>query len=477
MPLRFRIFLLLLVLGLSLTLSARADLLDRPDPSPLAPDVDLKEQILSVPVSRNPPVQLEVTLMMPVSGGPFPLAVVNHGSSPDPAHSPRLADNFAAYYFLSRGYAVALPMMRGYANSTGHMGHFGCDAAAEGLASARDISTVIDYVAPITGIDPTRIVVAGKSIGGWHTLALGTLNIPNVRGLVSFAGGAKESDCPTADAALLTGAGQFGAHTKIPSIWFFGENDKTFATATWQGMFRQYNAAGAPSELVDIGTFMDDAHTFTASGAALPRWVPKLDAFLAKIGMPSQLVLPIYLPAPAPTTSNYANINDLDAVPYLNTTQLDIYKSFLSAPLPRAIAIGLTNAQWESGGFDPAATAMRDCWKVSRYCHLYAVDNTVVWPRLESAPPATQFAALADVSAVPYLNPKGRAEYTNFLLTHRPRAFAIAPDGSWGAASGLDPMTDAMIKCSSGHVGCALYAVDADVVWPVKTMMAVAAKR
>jgi hypothetical protein len=308
-------------------------------------------------------------------------------------------------------------------------------------------------------------------------LALGTLNIPNVRGLVSFAGGVKESDCATPDAALVTGAGQFGAHTKIPSIWFFGENDKIFATATWQGMFKQYNAAGAPSELVDIGTFMDDAHTFTASGAALPRWVPKLDAFLNKIGMPSRLALSLYLPAPAPAASNYADVNDLTAVPYLNTTQLDLYQGFLKAPLPRAIAIGRTDVRWDAGGFDPAATAMRECWKVSQYCHLYAVDNTVVWPRLESAPPATRFAGLTDVSAVPYLNPKGRAEYTNFLLTHRPRAFAIAPDGSWGTASGLDPMTEAMVKCSSGHVGCALYAVDADVVWPVKPTLVAAMKK
>jgi len=415
--------------------------------------------------------------MMPVSGGPFPLVVMNHGSSPDPAHSPRLADNFTTYYFLSRGYAVALPLMRGYGNSTGHIVNYHCDAVAEGLAAARDISAVIDYVTPKAGIDPTRIVVAGKSIGGWHTLALGTLNIPNVRGLVSFAGGMKNLTCPTADDALVSGAAQFGAHTKLPSIWFFGENDKIFATATWQGMFKQYTAAGASSELVDIGTFMDDAHGFTASGAALPRWVPKLDAFLAKIGMPNQPVLPIYLPGPAPATSNYADINDLDAVPYLNTTQRNIYKRFLTLPLPRAIAIGLSDARFESGGFDPAATVMRDCRKVSHYCRLYAVDNTVVWPRLESAPPATQFAALSDVSAVPYLKPKGRAEYSNFLLTHRPRAFAIAPDGSWGAGSGLDPMTDALIACSRGHVDCALYAVDGDVVWPIKSKASITAKR
>jgi len=472
----FRIVLFLLLASLSLC--ARAGVFDDADPPLYAPNVNLKEQVLNVPVSANPPVQLQVTVYMPVSGGPFPLAVMNHGSSADPANSPRIADNFTAYYFLSRGYAVALPMMRGYAGSDGHLNPHGCDAVAEGLEAAKDISNVIDAVVQVKGIDATRIVVAGKSIGGWHSLALGALNPPNVMGLVSFAGGMKESDCPSPDASLMSGAGQLGAKVKIPSIWFFGDNDKTFATATWQGMFKQYSAAGAPAELVDIGTFMDDAHTFTASGAALPRWVPKLDAFLDRVGLPGRETLSIYLPGPPPPPSGYADLNDVDAVPYLTGAQRDIYRTFLTQPLPRAIAVGLNGVEMFAGGFDPDVAAMRACWKKTHYCHLYAVGNAVVWPRLASAPPATKFAALTDASAVPYLDPKGRAAYSNFLRTHRPRAFAIAPDGKWGVGSGLDPTTDALVACGEApHLGCQLYAVDGEVVWPEKTTVAAAPTR
>jgi hypothetical protein len=286
---------------------------------------------------------------------------------------------------------------------------------------------------------------------------------------MSFAGGVKESDCHKPDESLISGAGQLGAYTRLRSIWFFGENDQTFSTPTWQAMFRQYTAAGGRAELVDYGVFQTDAHAMTASGAGLPLWIQKSDAFLTSIGMPGQEVNPEYLPGRASATSSYADINDLGALPYLNDEQREqVYRQFLAAPLPRAIAIGLVGVTWASGGFNPAVAAMRACWKRAQYCQPYAVDNTVVWPRLPSAPPATRFAALADVLAVPYLNAQGRKAYARFVASHRPRAFAIAPDGAWGTASGLDPITEALVTCSNGHQGCRLYAVDGDVVWPEK---------
>ncbi|WP_410818154.1 dienelactone hydrolase family protein, partial [Paraburkholderia sp.] len=460
------LFLLLLVAPLVLFM--RPGFADAPPAIPPedAPRAPLNEQILSVPVETSPPVRLQVTLFMPSHGGPFPLVLVNHGSSPVPANAPRVGDNFIPYYFLSRGYAVAMPMMRGYAGSGGYQRPHGCDVAGIGLDAARDIRKVLDYVKQLPGIDASQIIVAGKSMGGWNTLAFGSLNPPDVKGLLSFAGGVKESDCRSPDASLISAAGQFGARTKLRSIWFFGENDQIFSTSTWQGMFRQYTAAGARAELVDYGVFQTDAHGMTASGAGLPLWVQKADTFLAGIGMPSQEVNPEYLPERARAASAYADINDLSAVPYMNDKELDtVYRRFLAAPLPRAIAIGSTNAVSASGGFDPGLSALDKCWKLTRYCQIYAVDNTVVWPRLEGEPPGTRFAALANVEAVPYLNAQGRQAYKRFLGTRNPRAFAIAPDGAWGAGSGVDPINDALVACANGHTGCQLYAVNRDVVW------------
>lgn len=451
---------------------ALSTLLFFPTPSPASPSAGgeppapLNERVLRVPVELSPPVRLEVTLFMPGRGGPFPLALVNHGASHDPLNAPRVADEFIPYYFLSRGYAVAMPMMRGYAHSEGHMRAHGCDVIGIGLDAANDIRRVLDYVKTVPGIDASRIVVAGKSMGGWNTLVFGSLNPPDVRGLLNFAGGVKESDCGQPDASLVAGAGQLGARTRLRSIWFYGDNDQIFPTATWQGMLRQYTAAGGRADLVDYGRFQQDAHAMTASGAGLPHWVPKADAFLASLGLPGKEVNPEYLPGRAPQGSTYADINDLDAVPFLTERQKqDIYRTFLKAPLPRALAIGATNGTWVSGGFDAAAAAMDRCWAITQYCRLYAVDNTVVWPRDAAAPPRTNFAPLTAVNAVPYLDASGRQAYARFLKADRPRAFAIAPDGAWGTFSGLDAMTEALVRCGNGHIGCRLYAVDGDVVW------------
>lgn len=430
------------------------------------PGAPLNERIVMVPVQSSPPVRLQVTLYMPGRGGPFPLALVNHGASHDPANAPRVADEFIPYYFLSRGYAVAMPMMRGYAGSEGQLVPHGCDVTAIGLDAARDIRKVLDDVKDLPGIDASRIVVAGKSMGGWNTLAFGSLNPPDVKGLLNFAGGVKESDCRSPDASLVAAAAQLGARTKLPSMWFYGDNDQTFATPTWQAMFRQYTANGGRAQLVDYGPFQKDAHAMTASGAGLPLWVQKADAFLASIGMPGREVNPEYLPGRGPRATSYADIGDLSAVPYLDDAQKEtLYRGFLAAPLPRAIAIGITSGAWASGGFDASEAAMKRCWAVTQYCRLYAVDNAVVWPRDASAPPRTNFAALANANAVPYLSAKGRAAYADFLKARRPRAFAIAPDGAWGTASGLDALSSALVQCAAGHTGCRLYAVDSDVVW------------
>lgn len=205
------------------------------------------------------------------------------------------------------------------------------------------------------------------------------------------------------------------------------------------------------------------------SGSGLSLWVPKLDAFLGRVNLPNTLVYPEYLPTPAPAPSGYAPLDDLQALPYLNAYGDKggaAYRKFLNEPLPRALAIGMHGIGDATDGFDPIARAMKLCGQATPGCRLYAADNNVVWVRPSPVPTPTNFAALADESAVPYLNAQGRAGYEKFLQMNRPRAFAVAPDGGWDAASmGADPVAYALAKCNASHQNCRLYAVDGDVVW------------
>jgi dienelactone hydrolase len=258
----------------------------------------LNEQVIGVPGEDPPAVTLQVTILHPNGDGPFPLAIMNHGATGISMvnRGQRYHLTNVAFYFLSRGYAVALPMIRGFAASGGEYYHFGCDFGSLGTANARDIRAVIRALNADPLIDSRRIIVAGQSFGGWNTLAVGALNIPSVKGLINFNGGIRESDCMSGDSSLVAAAKDFGARTRTPSIWFYGENDDLFPLNVWLAMYNGYTHGGALAELVDVGVVMKDSHAFLAYPEALPLWIPRVDSFLARIGMPSAMVNSGYLP-------------------------------------------------------------------------------------------------------------------------------------------------------------------------------------
>jgi len=74
------------------------------------------------------------------------------------------------------------------------------------------------------------------------------------------------------DVSLIAAAGYFGAHTKVPSIWFYGDNDQLFPVATWRGMYERYTKAGGHAELVAYGAFMTDSHQMLSFPEGLPIW-------------------------------------------------------------------------------------------------------------------------------------------------------------------------------------------------------------
>lgn len=91
------------------------------------------------------------------------------------------------------------------------------------------------------------------------------------------------------------------------------------------------------------------------------------------------------------------------------------------------------------------------------------------------APPPSGYAALTDVSAVPYLGPHGRDVYREWNGRPNPKAFAISADGHYAWASGTspadkslptDPFERAVSACDRhAQIKCKLYAVNDNVVW------------
>ncbi len=435
----------------------------------ITPPASMNERVLSVPGDPLRPAMLQVTILTPDGSGPFPLVVMNHGASGTnrPNLEPRYRYSFSSYYFLSRGYAVALPMMRGFSGSEGQQVFDGCNQEAVGLSNAKDIRAVVEFMSAQPYVDGSRVLVAGQSFGGWNTLAFGTLHHPRVKGLINFAGGAHISSCDSTATTLARTSEYYGAQTTIPSLWFYGDNDAKFAPPVWHAMFDRYTAAGGRAELVAYGRFMTDSHNLLGYPEGLRIWAPKVDIFLTKVGLPSKVVHPEYLPADFPPPTNFAAVDDVDAVPYLTEEGRKSYQKFLSDPMPKVFVLSATGLAGSfNGGFDPLGRALSMCQQHAQKCQVYAADDYVTWARPTPAPASTNFASIKDATALPYQSERSLKGYQKYLTLRKPKAFVIAPDGAWFFSSlGDDPLANAIGACQKEHQGCQFYAVDDLVVW------------
>ncbi len=89
-------------------------------------------------------------------------------------------------------------------------------------------------------------------------------------------------------------------------------------------------------------------------------------------------------------------------------------------------------------------------------------------PPSPTMPPASGWAAIADLDRLPSQSPRARSAYAGFLAWLGPRAFALSPDKQhfgW-SISFADPASRALAACTTAAAqACRLYAVDDAVVW------------
>lgn len=354
-------------------------------------DYRLNEQILQVPAGKGGHARLQTTVFRPDGPGPFPLIIINHGKDAG-APSQQARDRFIymATAFVKRGYAVMVPMRRGFAGSTGRYVEYGCNMTANGLGQASDVRDSLDFARKLPWVDSDRIVVAGQSYGGLATLAMGTQHIPGVRGLINFAGGLRDNTnrCDW-KSELVRAMRTYGGGSPLPSLWMYGENDSLFSPELVTRMHDAYVRAGGNARLVEYGAFRRDAHGLIGSREGEKVWWGETEQFLKRIGMPTA---ELYAVAPPPSIpkSDFAPLDDVDAVPFLREAGKLAYREYLSKLSPRAFALSANGAWcWAEDGEDPDIRALATCEaKGGQRCRLYSVDNNVVWrddePRKQS---------------------------------------------------------------------------------------------
>lgn len=350
-------------------------------------DALLNESVLMVTKKGFFSTELETTLYRPDGNGPFPVVVINHGKAPgDPRFQDRYRPALAARYFLQRGYAVVVPMRQGFSKSTGNYIGGGCNVESNGRVQAEDVKTVLDHILTLGWADKDRIVVVGQSHGGWTTLAFGTLNYPGVKGLVNFAGGLRQDSCVAWESGLARAAANFARETRLPSLWFYGDNDSFFSPDTYRPMFQQYQGAGGQASLIAFGNFGSDAHAMFGARAGVSIWQPEVSKFLKTLGLPAD-PLPDFArfggsaPMLAPAATDFAALDDDGKVPHVRDTGRAGYKTYLTKSYPRAFAIAPSGAWgWADGGDDPLKRALDNCNRSGKgACRLYSVDDRIVW--------------------------------------------------------------------------------------------------
>ncbi len=351
------------------------------------PVTEPDEQVAMIPKKGLFTIELETAIYKPRGEGPFPLALINHGKSPgDARFQSRYHPMPAVRYFLQRGYVVAVPMRQGFSKSSGVYIGGGCNVESNGRAQAEDVVAALDYMTALPYVDKTRIIVLGQSHGGYTTLALGAVNYPGVKGLVNFAGGLRQDNCPGWESGLARAVASYAKETNSPSLWFYGDNDSYFTPYTYRLMHRRYVEAGGRTQLVAFGAFGSDSHKMFGSRQGESIWQPAVKKFLEEIGMPVKVVLPEYAApplTPTPPRTDFASLENGAAVPYLKEKGREIYKTFLTKAIPRAFAIAPNGSSgWAAEGDDPIKRALEFCNRGGNgHCKLYAVDDDVVWPK------------------------------------------------------------------------------------------------
>jgi dienelactone hydrolase len=363
--------------------------------SPLALDdawlpgvpADMNEQIIRIPVDSSGDVTLETTVYRPNGPGPFPMVVFNHGKMPgDPRHQERSNPLSFAREFVRRGYVVVAPNRRGFAQSGGTYEQDGCNVTQNGLGQASDVAATVNYMAKQPYVDARHIAIAGTSHGGLATIAYGTEAAPGVRALINFSGGLRQDACDGWQDNLTTAFGAYGKTSHVPSLWLYGDNDSVWPSSLIKRLFDAYNDAEAghmPAtavKMVDFGSYKNDAHRLVGDRDGVRIWWPSVEAFLARQGMPTAVQYQVAAPV-APSATDYASIDSVSAVPYLDQSGREGYRNFLKQYPSRAFAVSDSGAwSWAEGGDNPMAVAVANCQKRSSDpCRLYAVNDNVVW--------------------------------------------------------------------------------------------------
>ena len=226
-------------------------------------------------VEDGKPIRLEAAIFKPPGAGPFPLAVINHGSTgsgTDPAQFTATWVAIDVADFLSeRGWMVAFPQRRGRGKSDGLYDEgfsadraqgYTCDAERSLAGAERalaDVAAAVTALRRRPDVAPSRILIGGQSRGGVLSVAYAGTHPAQIAGVVNFVGGWLGEGCSTA-AAVNQNLFARGAGFKEPTLWLYGRRDPFYSVQHSRANFAAFETAGGRGMFLEFDVPGDNGH-------------------------------------------------------------------------------------------------------------------------------------------------------------------------------------------------------------------------
>jgi len=212
-------------------------------------------------------VRLEIVTFTPAGDGPFPLAVLNHGSTGRGTDSQIFAQTWVnpelAVYLNERGWLVAFPQRRGRGKSEGLYDEgfnadrtkgYTCEAKMSLRGAERaldDLNAAIAALRRRGDVAKSRILIGGQSRGGVLSIAYSGNHSGQIAGVINFVGGWLGEGCPSARSVNTTLFNK-GAGFERPSLWLYGRNDPFYSIQHSRENFEAFESAGGRGTFIEF---------------------------------------------------------------------------------------------------------------------------------------------------------------------------------------------------------------------------------
>jgi dienelactone hydrolase len=291
--------------------------------------------------------------------GRLPIALIAHGK---PANLQGMLDDHATNFvevardLASRGWLAVAVIRRGFGQSDGPMPvPVTCQTTSflpRFAADADDLAAALDFIAKRPDADATRVIAIGVSAGGPAVMALSARNPENLRGVINISGGLRMQNCPKEE-ALVQAFKEFGAKSRVPTLWMYARNDSFFGPDLASRMRDAFLDGGGDAKFVMFDAIGQDGHTLFSSGAGRFKWLQEMDGFLRFRALPTW------------------QRRDVDAlIKRFNGTERNrsFVEGFLAAPFEKALArVSQDNYMFGGWGFktidDARKRALDGCGK------------------------------------------------------------------------------------------------------------------